>query len=166
MTVENGGSGFVAEVAEFAERAVHLISVTRDQRQAVFIHIRFRVTGITGHYKSRALGHLNTERLMARRVPMRGKQHQRAVAKEVEFTIHRLVVQLVIPILRVEIGLLVEFRVACRLQFILLHENGGLGKELVPATVVEMEMGVDDILDVIGSELELGELANNFFSRL
>src|SRR5688572_13110223 len=102
---------------------------------------------------------------MARRVPVGGEQHKCPIPKEVELAIDGLVVQFVIPIFGVKVRFLVEFRVTRRIQFIFLHEDSGLRKELVPPTVIEMEMRIDDVRDVIGSELELSKLSNDLFPR-
>ena len=89
-----------------------------------------------------------------------------AIAKDVVFTVNKLVVERVIEVFGVKAIFLGYLGVVRPLHLVLLHQESRAGKELITPGVVEVKVRIDDILNVIRSHPQTGELADDLVSIL
>src|SRR5574337_236946 len=88
-------------------------------------------------------------------------QYKLAVAKHVVLTINKPIVKRVIPVRAVVSTL----RRARHLHFGALHNEGRLREQCVASTVIKMEMRVDNVGNVRGSEPQSRELIDDVLVR-
>src|SRR6266508_6313798 len=100
------------------------------------------------------------------RVTVGGKEHQGTVAEDVVLTVYFFVIKLVIEVLGVKAHLLAQLRVPCRSHLVFLHKDRRTGKEFVAAAMVKVEVRVNHVADVVGSQLEIRQLSDDLFARL
>ena len=127
------------------------------QRQDLAIQMRSAVTGISRKYKVDSRGSAYSQRLMARGVAVRWYQHEYAVAKYVVRAVDETVVERLVPIRRVVWTL----RCASHVHLGALHDEGRAREECVAATMIEVEVRIDDVRYIVGLQTHGRQLVNH-----
>ena len=112
------------------------------------------VAGVGGEHDL-APRELQLQGLVAGGVAEGGEAHHAAVAEEVEFAFdlaHEVAVPVVVGVVAVRLDGLGK---ATRFPLPALDDDAGIGHQLVSARVVEVEMGVDDVVDPLRIDVEL-----------
>src|ERR1700730_4691019 len=154
----------ISELAELPQRPRHRRRVPENGGQHVAVHVLPRVAGIRGEDEVRVLAGAHPHRLVAGSVPVGRHEHEPAVAEDVVLAAHELVVERMVKIDRARTisDRRAHLHLSRRLHLRALDEERGMGKELVPAAMVEVKVRVDDVADVVGDQTEQRELAHHF----
>src|SRR5262245_3219244 len=103
---------------------------------------------------------------MPRRMAIGGDEDHLAIAEHVVFPVDELIAQRVVEIDGTWIIVLYALGVSCSLHFRFLHQNGRLREKLIAPAMVKVQMGVDDIRDIVWLQPGPGELADHVVTHL
>src|SRR5258706_9819340 len=162
MAVEQRHSAPVAQVTQHRHGVRHLAGVVRVARKNRPVEVLPGIACVGRQHELAPPALPDPKRLVPCRMAGRGQEDDRAVAEEVVLAIHQLVVERMVPVLRV---VATEFR-ARHVHFGALHEEPGARKRRVTAAMVEVEVRRDDEVNVVRLHTQAGKLTHDVFAWL